>query len=111
MSTQTLILIGMFLAVICYILTLYHMAHGNESKAVAQGAEIVLMALARDGRILPDGQESTSERSLNLGEEDFSRPEEEREISGVILARSEKHAEQIGDRINSDLMKEMNKVI
>lgn len=100
--------IGMFLACIAYILTLYHQAHGNERKAVAQGAKIVLDALKADGKLMAD--DIVHAEPFNMGEEEYQIVKEP-ELSPVIIARNQKAAEQIGDRVVDDLMRVMDEKI
>ena len=108
MHWQELTLIGMFLAALLYIATLYHLAHGRERKAVELGAQIVLDALTRDGRIMATATSSdTPDQAVNLGEDEQV---EEVDTDGdglpdVIVARNERAAQQYGERILNDLMK------
>ena len=109
MDWQTATIVGLFL-VLAYAMTLYHLAHGNEVKAVDRGAKLVLDALARDGRIAPDRTAEDKIEAVNLGEEDYT-PMNEQPVPDIIIARNQKHAEQIGDRITDDLMRVMDKTV
>ena len=108
MHWQELTLIGMFLAALLYIATLYHLAHGRERKAVELGAQIVMDALTRDGRIMATTTPApTPDQAVNLGEDEKV---EEVDTDGdglpdVIVARNERAAQQYGERILNDLMK------
>jgi hypothetical protein len=105
MDWQILVLIGMFLASLCYLATLYHLAHGRERKAVALGAGLVMEALTRDGRIMPEGAKADEDgKPLNIGEEDYEE-QDPLTLADVIVARSERAAEQIGDRLVAGMVK------
>lgn len=109
MDIQTLILIGMFLALIAFTLTLYHLAHGNERKAVEQGARLVLESLQRQGRIAPEQTAPVEDGPVNIGEEDYERFQtDEAEYPEIIIARNRKAAEQMGDAISDDIMRAMD---
>lgn len=105
--TELLILIGIFVFFAGYILTLYHLAHGNERKAVELGARLVMKSLQRQGKIAPAGQQEEL-RAFNLDDE-FS-PEEpaDPDLPDIILTRSAKAGEQIGDRLAADIMRTMD---
>jgi hypothetical protein len=112
MDWQTLTLIGMLLALIAYIQTLYHLAHGNERKAVEMGSKIVLEALCRDGRIAKSvSPEVTEDKPVNIDEDEQGAPEEEGELSPIIMSRSKRHAEQIGEKLNRELMEAMDEKV
>jgi hypothetical protein len=109
MDIQTLILIGMFLGLIAFTLTLYHLAHGNEQKAVELGARLVMESLQRQGAIAPVGEQPEESRAFNLDDE-FSKDEPaEKEFPDIILTRSAKAGEQIGDRLAAEMMAAMDK--
>jgi len=97
-------LICVCLAAVLYMATLYHMAHGNESKAVERGAQIVIDALKRDGWLM-DTAEQRPQEAVNIGEEDFTPSYTTSTVPDVIVARNEDMAKQIGDRLMDDLMK------
>ena len=109
MHWQELTLIGMFLAALLYIATLYHLAHGRERKAVELGAQIVLDALTRDGRIMATAAPAPApDQAVNLGDDDGQVEEVDTDGDGlpdVIVARNERAAQQYGERILNDLMK------
>lgn len=110
MDWQLITLLGMFLTALLYIATLYHLAHGRERRAVELGARIVMEALTRDGRIMPDAQAVAQGEPLNLGEEDFM-PQVDADgdpLPDIIVARNERMAQQIGDRILDDLMRHVD---
>ena len=106
MTPIDLTLICVCLICVCYIATLYHLAHGNESKAVERGAQIVIDALKRDGRLIEP--EPRPAEAVNIGEEDYE-VEQVPNIPDVIVARSDDHAKQIGDRLVEDLLKGLTK--
>ena len=106
MTPIDLTLICVCLVAVCYVTTLYHLAHGNESKAVERGAQIVIDALKRDGRLVEP--ESRPMEAVNIGEEDYEI-EQVPNIPDVIVARSDDHAKQIGDRLVEDLLKGLTK--
>lgn len=107
--TELLILIGVFVFFAGYILTLYHLAHGNEQKAVELGARLVMESLQRQGKIAPAGQQQEELRAFNLDDE-FS-PEEpaDPDLPDIILTRSAKAGEQIGDRLAAEVLAAMDK--
>ena len=74
------------------------------------GSGTVMTALTRDGRIAPDRPTEDKIEAVNLGEEDYT-PVNEHPVPDIIIARNQKHAEQIGDRITDDLMKVMDKTV
>ena len=106
MTPIDLTLICVCLIAVCYVTTLYHLAHGNESKAVERGAQIVIDALKRDGRLVEP--EPRPAEAVNIGEEDYEI-EQTPNIPDVIVARSDDHAKQIGDRLVEDLLKGLTK--
>jgi len=103
MTWQYLTLIGWLLVLVVYVMTLYHLAHGNERKAVELGARLVLQAMQADGRILDPTAPADPDagKPFNIGEDDFVQDDESLSsaIPDVIVARSEQAAEQIGDRL------------
>ena len=106
MDWQLIVLLAMFLGALLYVATLYHLAHGRERKAVELGARLVMEALTRDGRIMPDEAAiAVKAEPVNLGEEDFAIEVPDPVIPDVIVARSERAAQQIGERITEDLLK------
>ena len=107
MTPIDLTLICVCLVAVCYVTTLYHLAHGYESKAVERGAQIVIDALRRDGRLM-DEPVPPPQEAVNIGEEDYEI-EQEPNIPDVIVARSDDHAKQIGDRLVEDLLKGLTK--
>ena len=115
MDTTTFGLLTLLILLAAYTMTLYHRAHGSEKKSVEMGAKIVLEALRRDGRISgADNKETDVVRAVNIGEElytDTEQDKDESEIPDIIVARSKKHADQIGDRLSEDLMKNLDKII
>ena len=106
MTPIDLTLICVCLVAVCYVTTLYHLAHGNESKAVERGAQIVIDALKRDGRLVEP--EPRPAEAVNIGEEDYEI-EQVPNIPDVIVARSDDHAKQIGDRLVEDILKGLTK--
>jgi len=111
MAWQDLTLTAMFLALVAYLATLYHLAHGRERLAVEMGAKIVLDALTRDGRIMGEAPvRAGRDEAINL-EDDFGGEElaEEGNLPPIIVTRNAKAAEQIGDRITRDLMNTIEK--
>ena len=106
MTPIDLTLICVCLVAVCYVTTLYHLAHGYESKAVERGAQIVIDALKRDGRLVEP--EPRPAEAVNIGEEDYEI-EQTPNIPDVIVARSDDHAKQIGDRLVEDLLKGLTK--
>ena len=106
MTPIDLTLICVCLGAVCYVTTLYHLAHGYESKAVERGAQIVIDALKRDGRLVEP--EPRPAEAVNIGEEDYEI-EQTPNIPDVIVARSDDHAKQIGDRLVEDLLKGLTK--
>ena len=108
MDGYTFTLLIILIVFAAYTITLYHLAHGNERKATRIGADIVLESMERDARIAPKRQvqDEPPPKVGNIGEEDFSLEDVEVEgLPDIIVARSAKHAEQIGDRITDDLLK------
>lgn len=72
---------------------------------IDSGAKLVLDALARDGRVAPANYEPPKE-AVNLDEDQYSQYQGQ-EFPDLILARNEKHAEQIGDRVLGELLNSM----
>ena len=106
MDWQLITVLGMFLFSLLYLATLYHLAHGRERQAMEAGARVVLEALTRDGRIMAEDVALTPAEPLNLGEEDFTPPlNDETVLPDVIIARNERAAKQMGDKIMGDLLK------
>jgi len=97
-------LICVCLVAVLYLATLYHLAHGNESKAVKRGAQIVIDALKRDGQLM-DTIEKRPDEAVNIGEEDFAPNFTTSTVPDVIVARNEDMAKQIGDRLMDEMMK------
>ena len=104
MDWQLITILAMFLFALLYLATLYHLAHGNERKAMEMGARVVLEALTRDGRIMPAEQAGTPAEAVHVGEEDFAPEAEAPELPEIIVARNERAARQIGDRIMADIL-------
>lgn len=73
------------------------------------GAKLVLTALARDGRVASEDSPKQVE-AINLGEEDYEIRHEP-VLPDIIVARNQKMAEQIGDRLVADLMRGMDEKI
>lgn len=99
---------------ICYALHVYHKAHGSESAAVAVGAELVIKALVADGRLLdPERQESEAIEGPVVLDDGFSGGEgvSPGGVPDLILARSQKHAEQLAAKEYADLEKSAKKVM
>ena len=107
MDWQLIVLIGMFLTVVVIVMSLYHLAHGNERKAVELGAKIVIDAMIRDGRLSRDIEPDDDARAFNI-EDDEIETEENPEFPDIILARSKQHAEQIGDAVLKETMAAMD---
>lgn len=79
-------------------------------ESIECGSRIVLDALARDGRVSPQSEAKPVE-AVNLGEEDYEFPVDDNKLPDIIVARNQKVAEQIGDRLLGDLMEKMNEKI
>jgi len=112
MDWQLITLLAMFLFALLYVATLYHLAHGRERKAVELGARLVMEALTRDGRLLAEAPTPVALEPVNIGEEDYEmrQPEPPRDKDGepipdIIVARNEKAAQQIGEKIMDDLLR------
>jgi hypothetical protein len=108
LETYSIIINILFIVLIGYLFYLYHKAHGKESSAVKMGADIVLSSLQRQGRIMGQ-EEDDKDMAFNI-EDDFSETpvEEKPAIPDIIVARSEKAAQQIGEVELSKVMKEMD---
>ena len=107
MDWQTLTLIAMCLATVITIMTLYHMAHGNERKAVELGAKIVVDSLIKQGRLAPDVS-YRPDGAVNL-DDDFGEPmNEEPKIDEILMARNRKQAQQMGDAMLDEVMDAMD---
>lgn len=106
MDWQLITVLGMFLFSLLYLATLYHLAHGRERQAMEAGARVVLEALTRDGRIMAEAAPNGPGEPVNIGEVDFEMPHEEpaSAIPEVIIARNERMAQQLGERITDDLL-------
>lgn len=107
MDWQLISMLGMFLFSLLYIATLYHLAHGRERQAMEAGARVVLEALTRDGRIMPETSIAQDGSAVNIGEEDYKigGDEQAESLPDVIVARNERHAQQIGEKITEDLLR------
>ena len=110
MTNQILTVIALLLVLVAYVITLYHRAHGNEAKAIAQGAQIVIDALTKDGQLMPEPLVSEAPEAINIGEEEYE-PVEPVVMPDIITARSDKMAEQMGEQINNDLMRHMDEKV
>ena len=91
-----------------------YLAAINAGASIAQanfniGAKTVMDALTRDGRTAPEKPAAIGE-PVNIGEEDYEvniGPK----LPDIIIARNQKAAEQIGDRITDDLMRIMDEKV
>ena len=106
MGWQELTLIGMFLFSMLYVATLYHLAHGRETKAMEMGARVVIDALTRDGRIMPESVSifPGEEGPVNLDEEQVMPMFEAEEPGGlpeILIARSNRAAKQMADNLGN----------
>lgn len=69
------------------------------------GCRETLNALERDGRLMPlSSPVEGRQEAVNIGEEDYTITDETTGLPDIIVARNQRVGEQIGDRINSDLM-------
>ena len=111
MDWQAITIIGMFLSALMYIATLYHLAHGKEREAVEMGAKLVMEALTRDGRIMAEAIPIVDPEPVNIGEEEFIQQELQLDpkageiIPDILVARNERAAQQIGEKIMDDLLR------
>ena len=110
MDWQLITILAMFIGAILYIATLYHLAHGRERKAMETGARIVMDALTRDGRLMPDEVQPEKAEPVHLGEEDFTHQVDTdgNPLPDIIVARNERAAAQIGERIMADILETAN---
>lgn len=75
------------------------------------GAQTVLDALHRDGRIAATDAPAKPEGATNIGEEDYEIHNENPALPSIIVARNQRMAEQIGDRLAADIMRGMDEKV
>lgn len=80
------------------------------SEAFTLGSKAVLDALTRDGRIAGEVIDKVTDEAINIGEEDYEIHPENPVLADIIIARNQQAAEQMGDKINDDLMRFMDEV-
>lgn len=99
LCVYTVALVSISTAAICYCFYLYHKAHGRDVDAVVKGAQIVIDALQQDGRIEPLAEPADDGKPWHVdsfGEEDQAEEEEEGPYDDILVARSQRAAEQMG---------------
>ena len=92
-----------------WVMWLYHEAHGNEANAVLTGAEVVQDTLTRKGDIAPAQVDvNYPDKAINIEE---AVDEDEDHALGLILARSNAHAEQLGQQELDQMMRDLDEKI
>jgi len=108
-----LVLVAMAFIAICYVITLYHRAHGREAIAMQIGADVVIVALSRRGDIAQTQvADAPPDHPVNLGEEpDYGDDEEQGSLADILVARSDRAAQQLQERELNNLMEAMDEKV